>query len=108
MLTGAAPVFGAESMAAAARDFEEAYEAYGEFQRHMERYWCLRYLEQEGIREIAASVMRDELVRIDGMPLVLRAIGVPTAAPGDRLRVAFGEFDFWEVAVVCRYAGAQP
>jgi exoribonuclease-2 len=108
LLTGAAPVFGAESMAAAARDFEEAYEAYGEFQRHMERYWCLRYLEQEGIREIAATVIRDELVRIDGMPLVLRAIGVPTAAPGDRLRVAFGEFDFWEVAVVCRYAGAQP
>jgi len=108
LLTGAAPVFETEPMAAAARDFEEAYEAYGEFQRHMERYWCLRYLEQEGVREIAATVIRDELVRIDGMPLVLRVIGVPTAAPGDRLRVAFGEFDFWEVAVVCRYAGAQP
>jgi exoribonuclease-2 len=108
LLTGAMPAFEAEVMAGAARDFEEAYEAYGEFQRHMERYWCLRYLEQEGIRETAASVIRDDLVRIDGMPLVLRAIGLPTTAPGDRVRVAFGECDFWEVSVVCRYAGAPP
>jgi exoribonuclease II len=30
---------------AAVRDFELAYDAYNEFQRGMERYWCLRWLQ---------------------------------------------------------------
>jgi exoribonuclease-2 len=34
---------------AAVRDFELAYDAYNEFQRGMERYWCLRWMQQEGI-----------------------------------------------------------
>jgi exoribonuclease II len=44
-------------------------------------------------------------VRIDGMPLVCRAIGLPAATPGERLRVAFGEPDLWEAGVLTRYAG---
>jgi hypothetical protein len=51
-------------------------------------------------------VIRDELVRIDGLPLVCRTVGLPTGtAPGARVRVAFGEIDFWEANVLCRYAG---
>ena len=49
--------------------------------------------------------MRDELVRLEGVPLVCRAIGLPPCAPGERVRVAFGEPDYWEVNLPCRYAG---
>jgi exoribonuclease-2 len=94
-----------DELAAIAREFEAAYEAYAEHQRTLERYWVLRYLVQEGIAECAASVVRDELVRLEGVPLVCRAVGLPPCAPGERVRVALGEPDFWEPSVLCRYAG---
>ena len=105
MLRGAEPAYSRDELAAAARDFDTTYEAYAEHQRTLERHWCLRYLEQEGIRETGATVIRDDLLRVDGMPLVVRAIGLPAAANGERVRVAFGEADLWENHVVARYAG---
>jgi exoribonuclease-2 len=104
-LRGMEPAYTREELAAVARDFETAYEAYAEHQRLLERYWTLRYLQQEAIDSAAATVIREELVRIEGLPLVCRCIGLPTSAPGERVRVAFGEPDLWEAGVMCRYAG---
>ena len=105
MLRAAEPAYTREELTAAARDFETAYEAYADHQRALERYWCLKYLQQEGIAEAGAAIVRDDLARIDGLPLVVRAIGLPTAPPGERVRVAFGEIDLWEAHVLARYAG---
>jgi len=99
------PVYAKEELMEAARDFEATYEAYAEHQRNLERLWLLRYLVQEGIAECDATVIRDELVRIDGLPLVCRTVGLPTSATGDKVRVAFGTPDLWEPNVLCRYAG---
>lgn len=105
LLTGAAPAYAIDELGAAARDFETAYEAYAEHQRHLERYWCLRYVVQEGLEGTDATVVRDELVRLEGIPLVCRATGLPPSSPGERVRIAFGEPDLWEVNLPCRYAG---
>jgi exoribonuclease II len=105
LLRGEEPAYSREELAAVARDFETAYDAYAEHQRLVERYWCLKYLIQEGIESADATVIRDELVRIDAIPLVCRAVGLPPAAPGERLRVTFGEPDLWEPNVLARYAG---
>ncbi|HTS85943.1 MAG TPA: RNB domain-containing ribonuclease [Usitatibacter sp.] len=105
LLAGAQPAYSREELIAAARDFETAHDAYAEHQRLLERYWCLKYLLQEGIETAEATVVRDELVRIEGMPLVCRAVGLPATAPGERIRVAFGEVDLWEANVLARYAG---
>jgi len=105
LLRGERAPYSREELGAAARDFETAYEAYAEHQRHQERCWCLRWIGQEGLEGADATVIRDELVRLEGIPLVCRTIGLPPCAPGERVRVAFGEPDPWEVNLPCRYAG---
>ena len=105
LLRGEEAPYSRDELATAAREFETAYEAYAEHQRHLERYWCLRWIAQEGLEGADATVVRDELVRLEGIPLVCRAIGLPPGSPGDRVRVAFGEPDPWEVNLPCRYAG---
>jgi len=105
MLRGDEPAYTKDELAAAARDFETAYEAYAEHQRLLERYWTVRYISQQGITDADAAVIRDDLVRIDGLPLVCRAVGLPASAAGERVKVHFGEIDPWEAAIFCRYAG---
>src|SRR4051812_16107943 len=34
-----------------------------------------------GLTEAGAAIVRDELVRIEGLPLVVRAVGLPASAP---------------------------
>lgn len=31
----------------------------------MERYWCLRWIRQQGLSTVTASVLRDDLVRLE-------------------------------------------
>jgi exoribonuclease II len=99
------PAYTREELAAAARDFETAYEAYNEHQRLLERYWCLRWIEQEGVETAEGAIIRDDLVRIDNLPLVVRCVGLPSSAPGERVKVAFGEVAPWDAHVLARYAG---
>jgi exoribonuclease II len=104
-LRGEEPAYSRDELAAAARDFETAYEAYNEHQRLLERYWCLRWIEQEGVETADGAIIRDDLVRIDNLPLVVRCVGLPAAAPGERVKVAFGEVAPWDAHVLARYAG---
>ncbi len=78
---------------AALRDFELTYASYAEFQRAMERYWCLRWLAQEGVAEVTAQVLKENIVRLDELPLVLKASGMPTLARGARVRLALADID---------------
>ncbi len=85
------------------RDFELAYDAYAEFQRGMERYWCLRWLIQEGISLSGAQVLREELVRIDRIPLVARVPSMPVSAPGSRVELAVSSIDLLELNLHCEF-----
>jgi exoribonuclease-2 len=67
--------------------FEAAYTAYADFQNRMERYWCLRWLRQEGITRVGATVLKGEVVRLDRMPYVTRLPGLPALARGRRIEV---------------------
>jgi len=67
--------------------FDGAYTAYNAFQNGIERFWTLRWLEQNGVTELEAAVMKDGLVRADTLPLVLRATGTESLPRGTRVRV---------------------
>ncbi len=67
--------------------FDAAYSAYNQFQNGLERYWTLRHLEQAGLGELDAVVMKDGLVRADTLPLVFRALGCEALPRGARVRV---------------------
>jgi len=82
-----------ERMLTAMRDFEQAYEAYAEFQRGMERYWCLRWLIQESVRVTSAEVIRENLVKIDAIPLLTKAHGLPLLPPGTVVEVEVSDID---------------
>ncbi len=67
--------------------FDAAYAAYNDFQNGIERFWTLRWLEQNGVGELEATVMKDGLVRADTLPLVFRALGTESLPRGARVRV---------------------
>ena len=92
---------------AALVDFEATYGQYAEFQDRMERYWCLRWLLQERVTETTASVIRDNLVRFDRIPLIVRLPDLPSAAPDTPVRVAIGTVSLLEATLECRVAQGQ-
>lgn len=104
---GQTPVYAGNDpmLFAAVRDFELAYDAYNEFQRRMERFWCLRWLLQENVKEIDTTLIKENLVRFDRIPFITRVTGAPTLNPGDRLRVGIGQIDLLDVELSCRYLG---
>ena len=73
--------------------FDAAYSAYNGYQAGIERYWTLKYLQQNGITELLATAFKDNLVRADDLPLVLPATGALGLPRGARVRVKLGEID---------------
>jgi exoribonuclease II len=73
--------------------FDAAYAAYNSHQAGMERFWTLKYLQQQGISELVGTLFREGMVRADDLPLVLPVLGADGVARGARLRVKLGEID---------------
>jgi exoribonuclease-2 len=73
--------------------FDGAYTAYNDFQRDIERFWTLRWLQQQGTTELDAAVLKDGLVRADTLPLVFKALGCDGLARGSHVRVRITGID---------------
>ena len=78
--------------------FDAAYSAYNGYQGGMERFWTLKYLEQNNITELEATVFKEGpggsfLVRADTLPLVFPVLGAQNLPRGARLRVKLGAVD---------------
>lgn len=96
---------GGDGLGSIARSFETAYDTYNEFQRTMERYWSLRWLIQENVRESGVTMLRDGNGKVWDTPLVVKVHGAQDAAPGTRLPVELGVPDLWALSVSCQVRG---
>jgi exoribonuclease-2 len=73
--------------------FDAAYAAYNSHQAGMERFWTLKYVQQQGITELVGSLFKEGMVRADDLPLVLPVLGTADLPRGARLRVKLGDID---------------
>lgn len=87
--------------------FESAYAAYADFQRQMERFWTLRYVEQQKITHLDGTVIKEGLVRADKLPLVLEVTSPHAQQRGLPVRFELGEVDLLELQVQVRQLRPQ-
>lgn len=78
-------------------NFTLTYGAYNDFQRKMERYWSLRWIEQEGLKTIEAVVVKGELIRIEGLPFTQRMPGMPELPRGQKILLEILGVDYVDV-----------
>jgi exoribonuclease II len=104
-LRGEAPRYTAKDaeFLAALRDFELTYAAYADFQRGMERYWCLRWLVQAQATTVTATVLRENLVRLESLPLVLRVNSLPPLDRGARVELEISRIDLLDAEIHTNY-----
>ncbi len=73
--------------------FDAAYAAYNAHQAGMERFWTLKYLQQQGLSELVGTVFKEGLLRADDLPLVLPVLGGAQLPRGAKVRVKLGDID---------------
>jgi len=83
--------------------FDAQYAAVNTFQSAMERYWCLRWLQQRGVTSVTANVLRDDLVRLDKLPFVTRVAGLPALERGQQVTLEILGVDELALELDCRY-----
>ncbi len=95
------------SLFAIVSSFEAAYSAYADFQAQMERYWCLRWLQQEGVRQADAVVLKEDVLRLVNIPLVIRLPGLPSLARGAQVQLDIVRWDEVDLSVEARLLGVK-
>ena len=84
--------------------FDAAYSGYNAVQSGMERYWTLKHLQQQGITELDAALIKEAaggawLVRAETLPLVFSVMGAQGLPRGAKVRVQLGEIDLMALDV---------
>ena len=73
--------------------FDATYSAYNGYQGAIERFWTLKYVQQQGITELVATLFKENMVRADDIPLVLPVLGAKDLPRGAKVRVKLGQID---------------
>ena len=90
------------SLMAIVSNFDAAYTAYNGFQSTIERFWTLRWLQQQAVQQLDAAMLHDGLVRALALPLVFRVAGTEGLARGTHVRVRVEGCDLLTLEVHAR------
>ena len=74
-------------------NFDNTYSAYSQYQNGMERYWTLKYLQQNNITELSATLFKENMVRADELPLVFPVMGGNNLERGTKVTVKLGDIN---------------
>ncbi len=88
--------------------FEEQYSAWNEFQHKIERYWALRWIQQQQKTRLHAHVIRNDLVRCTEVPLVTPVPGLPELERGQEVWIEVVDINEVDLSMGCRLIEVRP
>ena len=91
------------SLMGIAADFESCYQAYGEYQDRLEKYWCLRWIAQEGgSRTVNVRHLKEGMSRVELVPLHITIPELATHPRMTRAQVVIADVDLLQLAASVR------
>lgn len=86
-----------------AADFESCYQAYGEFQDRLEKYWCLRWVVQDGeSKTVHVRHLKEGMSRVELVPLHLPIPELATHPRMTRAEVVIADVDLLQLSAGVR------
>ena len=84
--------------------FDTLIQQWRNFQDTVERFWALRWLQQQGVEEVEASVIREDLVRLTIAPLTLLVEGlIDDYERGTIVKIKIGEINLLRLNAEARF-----
>ncbi|MBU3601664.1 ribonuclease catalytic domain-containing protein [Polynucleobacter sp. AM-25C3] len=86
-----------------AADFEACYSAYAEYQDRLEKYWCLRWVAQDGVpKQVFVRHLKEGMSRVEPVPLHLPVPELATHPRMTRAEVSIADVDLLQLTAGVR------
>ena len=86
-----------------AADFESSYQAYGEYQDRLEKYWCLRWIAQdEASKDVYVRHLKEGMSRVEPIPLHLPIPEMASHPRMTRAHVKVSDVDLLQLSAAVR------
>ena len=86
-----------------AADFESCYQAYAEFQDRLEKYWCLRWVSQDGeSKNVYVRHLKEGMSRLELVPLHLPIPELASHSRMTRAQVVLSDTDLLQLSAAVR------
>jgi exoribonuclease-2 len=86
-----------------AADFESSYQAYGEYQDRLEKYWCLRWMTQDAdAKDVYVRHLKEGMSRVELIPLHLPIPEMASHPRMTRAHVIVSDVDLLQLSAAVR------